>query len=1009
MIGLLRRNILTVGFLFAFLLFYSQQYTEQVFNTDNGLPQNSVKDIIKDKYGFIWLTTENGIVRYDGLNFFVHKNFPLNSQRFTYFYGDPAKDSIFTPGDHGKTVLIHQKFPKVISPVKKSPTIIVKDNINYHLCISNYSYSPSPGVYFFMDFKKGRYLIAQNSFIYEDFCSKSQITLDVKPLYKNDPNAFTIGDVLFYIDRSAKKVKKIEEGKISGSYDLPVVADVRSKVFWNRTNGQGFVLNNDILYRLIFNNGALTLSKLVRLEHISESNLMSIYYDEKYKKLYLGSSTDGLKIVSLTDFTSSKKSTPKSSAVFYAIQPYNDSCVINPAGEIYNRNGFIKSKNFEKNISYFLNFDKYGNIVTRREQTLFVYSKSSDFIHFQSISTGEDTVKDFFFANGKYYVLAVKQKKGNTEFTGTLSIYEDWPFKSLKKKYLFASEPTKVVLTKSGDILVGTIKGLYRISVNHNKIYNLNGKNELSVRDIVHTADGNVWVTTLGKGFYLLKNDLLIKLPGDAEGNLLSPHTLLEDPNGYFWIPTNNGLYKIRESMLLKYVQNRSFKLNYYRYSKEAGFSTNEFNGGSNINGNKLKNGDFVLPSLSGLVFFNPLKVKSYYPAALFIERALVDDKERLFTNILNLSQENRRVELFIDVPYYANPDNIVIEAKVDDDRTNKWLSVGKDRKFILNNLGHGTHFLVVRMLVSDKQEYVFKKIKIIIPPFFYQTLWFKVIIVFLLLFLLYLSVRWRTSFHKKKNRELEAVIRSRTKALSQTVEDLEMTQIKLGKEIEQQKKLIGTITHDITTPLKFIALTSKEALDYDEKNAYRTERILNSIYKSSNQLYNFTKTLKEYADIYSEYRTDETDWYSFYDLVQEKKVLFDEIAANHNTAIINNVDKGLMIQISKNILAAIIHNLMDNSVKYTRSGTITINGSDEQEAVVLEITDTGIGMDDHKIEYYTKLQENIENEKLLLQKYGMGLHLILQLLQMLESKIIIRRNETKGTSFQLILKKTKK
>ncbi len=461
--------------------------------------------------------------------------------------------------------------------------------------------------------------------------------------------------------------------------------------------------------------------------------------------------------------------------------------------------------------------------------------------------------------------------------------------------------------------------------------------------------------------------------------------------------------------MLLKYVQKKIFKLIYYRYSKEAGFNTNEFNGGSNINGNKLKNGDFVFPSLNGLVFFNPLKIKSYYPADIYIERAMVNDKEKTFENTLMLSQENRRVEIFIDVPYYANPDNIVIETKLDDEGAGKWLPIGKDRKLLLSNLGYGTHFLTVRMLASDQQEYVFKKIRIIIPPFFYQTLWFKLITGLVLLFLLYLSVKWRISFHKKKNRELEAVIRLRTKALSQTVEDLEMTQIKLGKEIEQQKKLIGTITHDITTPLKFIALTSKEALDYDETNTYRTERILNSIYKSSNQLYNFTKTLKEYADIYNEYRTDETELYSLYELVEEKKILFDEIAANHNTAIVNKTDEKLMIRIGKNILAVIIHNLMDNAVKYTRNGMITISGTDENGVVMLEIADSGIGMDDQKIEYYTKLQENIENEKLLLQKYGMGLHLVLQLLQMIESKIMIKKNETKGTSFQLILKKSKK
>ena len=35
----------------------------------------------------------------------------------------------------------------------------------------------------------------------------------------------------------------------------------------------------------------------------------------------------------------------------------------------------------------------------------------SDFTDFQSISTGEDTVKDFFFADGKYYVFVQTDKK----------------------------------------------------------------------------------------------------------------------------------------------------------------------------------------------------------------------------------------------------------------------------------------------------------------------------------------------------------------------------------------------------------------------------------------------------------------------------------------------------------------------------------------------------------------------------------------------------------------------
>ena len=57
-----------LSFLFLFFSYfvYCQNFTSKWFNVDNGLTQNSIKDIVKDQYGFIWLTTENGIIRYDG-------------------------------------------------------------------------------------------------------------------------------------------------------------------------------------------------------------------------------------------------------------------------------------------------------------------------------------------------------------------------------------------------------------------------------------------------------------------------------------------------------------------------------------------------------------------------------------------------------------------------------------------------------------------------------------------------------------------------------------------------------------------------------------------------------------------------------------------------------------------------------------------------------------------------------------------------------------------------------
>ncbi|MDQ0593948.1 signal transduction histidine kinase [Chryseobacterium ginsenosidimutans] len=1002
----MKRRVPLLFFLFYFFICYSQEYSIQLYNTDNGLPQNSVKDIIKDKYGFIWLTTENGIVRYDGTHFLVYKNFPFSSQRFTYFYGHPEKDSIYTAGDFEKTVLLHAKFPKVAKPLKNFTTFLTKNKSHYLLYCSNFSYAAT-SVNFYINFKKGRYYLKKNELIYTDFKSKAEENLQIKSIYNNVPRVFAINEVLFHIDPQSKKISKIEKGKITGSYNVPLLTDTRSRILWSQVNNQVFIVNRNTIYTCNYDNGELKISRLLHLNQARDENFVSAYYDKSYKKFYLGSSIGGLQIISLTDFATVTRPPSKPESNFYSLLPFSSSSVITPFGEIYDRKGFIGNKKFEDANSFFLDYDYFGNIITQKANDVMIYQKAS--FYKDTVSIKNFSLKDFFFDQNRYYALFSKLKIGKfPEFKTILTVYKDKSFKYPQKNIYINKEPTKLIKFDEDHILVGTAKALYKVSLKTNKIYNLTGKDELFIRNIIRSKDGVFWIMTLGKGFYMLKNDHLIKMPYDVNNNISSSHTILEDSKGFFWIPTNNGLYKVPETQLLQYAQNRKSKVSYYRFSKDSGFNTNEFNGGSNICGIRLENGEFVLPSLNGLVFFDPLKVTSYYPENIYIERALIDSKEQYFKENLYLKQESNRVDIFIDVPYYSNPDNLVIEAKLSGMPNAKWEPIGKEGKFSISNLGYGNHTFVVKMLVSDKGKFIYKKINIIIPPYFYQTLWFKLFVFSVILLMLYFLVRWRINFLERKNHKLEEIVSSRTKSLSDTVEKLEITKNKLHKEIEQQKKLIGTISHDITTPVKFIAMTAKEVLDKDDFNEQRIKKILNSVYKSSDQLYNFTITLKEYADIYSHYRSDKTELYSLYKLIEEKKILFNEIAEKNNTAIINKVDQSLLIWISKNILSAIIHNLVDNSVKYTQNGSITVESNTEGENIILLITDTGIGMDEKKIEYYTTLQDNIENEKLLLQKYGMGLHLVLQLLQMIEGKIVFTKNRLQGTSFKLILKNKK-
>ena len=52
--------------LFLFTPNAGAQYRFDVWTTDDGLPQNSVNDILQTRDSYIWLATYGGLVRFDG-------------------------------------------------------------------------------------------------------------------------------------------------------------------------------------------------------------------------------------------------------------------------------------------------------------------------------------------------------------------------------------------------------------------------------------------------------------------------------------------------------------------------------------------------------------------------------------------------------------------------------------------------------------------------------------------------------------------------------------------------------------------------------------------------------------------------------------------------------------------------------------------------------------------------------------------------------------------------------
>src|SRR5262245_7148657 len=101
-----RPGLCVLLFLFA-STHAAPRYRFDRWTTDNGLPQNTVTTILQTRDGYLWLTTRDGLVRFDGIRFTVFdkgNTKGINSTRFSVLFEDRAGNLWAGTQDGGVTM-----------------------------------------------------------------------------------------------------------------------------------------------------------------------------------------------------------------------------------------------------------------------------------------------------------------------------------------------------------------------------------------------------------------------------------------------------------------------------------------------------------------------------------------------------------------------------------------------------------------------------------------------------------------------------------------------------------------------------------------------------------------------------------------------------------------------------------------------------------------------------------------------------------------------------------------
>jgi signal transduction histidine kinase len=227
-----------------------------------------------------------------------------------------------------------------------------------------------------------------------------------------------------------------------------------------------------------------------------------------------------------------------------------------------------------------------------------------------------------------------------------------------------------------------------------------------------------------------------------------------------------------------------------------------------------------------------------------------------------------------------------------------------------------------------------------------------------------------------------------------------ELKAVNAGKD-----KLISVISHDLRSPATSI-VSSAELLKshIDELTKEEIGRLSGIILKSSGRLLDQLNDLLLWVKAQTVKELFRPVNLHLQDTFIKVRKLLEENILQKEIELINKIDDDHCVKADQVMLYSVIQNLLSNSIKFTpRGGKITVGSEEENEWIVLKITDTGVGMtEEQKAELFTGKASTSGTEKEA--GSGLGLSLTKDFIEKHGGTVSVDSSPGKGTTFSVRL-----
>jgi signal transduction histidine kinase len=998
---------------------FSQQknFVASYYTTENGLPSNGIKGLQWDEQsGFLWIATEAGVSRFNGLDFknFTNENTPfIEAERMLYivknnkgkiYASDQSGNMLYVKNnklfpyrgtrnakqqsyDKGFTIAVSDTFFDDSSPYKGSkPITLLYDfslptsDTSTFIIYSNKIYSFRMGMEDAISYRDSN-LFARTGFKLKEKCFFVSEDLIIHEL-NDDPSL-------------NKPVNLVNEDGSRFKY-----LDKRARIYWINGMTYPVLINKNQAWILSLSGNNISARQICD-EIPTDALIEYVQYSPEKKLLFIGTESKGI-IVVRQDRVDAMKSISKGfneRNAYYSQIELNNGNVLTNEGHIIGNNSSSPTIPIKGKFDYFISSTNDSTLWYSQYDT----SAGNAYLHSYNHKTGQTKVY-YKIPGGE--TIAKEMKDGKIMLVTAFGI--GWLMgDSIQYLYkhpqiTYNSSTYSIEEIEPGIVLLATCSGILKFNTNNNKIDTLLKSVGSCIRSTWKYKD-YIFFGSYGKGFFVWKNGILKAMPLDKKKYLLYSHCFMPDDDGFLWISTNRGLFKTKIDELVNAYEKNSSELYYHYLGKNDGMDMIEMNGGCTPCALQLKNKTLSFPTMDGLLWVDPKKAKPILPdGEIFIDAIIADSIQHNpgQPNSFILPPTTNDITVRLTFAAWCNKENIYLEYQLND--TLHWQPVNTDVDAVvhLSNLSPGNYLLRFRKLNGfGINNYSYKTIRFNITTPWYKTWWFDILIVLGAGGLVLLYVNLRTRQLKLNQQRLEKQVSEKTKELLAKNEVLE-------KNDSIKTRLISIISHDIVTPLKFLTAAGKNLIE--KRNVMPDElqkETLTEMANTSQELQMLSTNILNWIKYQNENRRPARENFNIHEIVKQVMGILKSLARQKHLVLKNSVAPELTMYQYYEPLKILVYNLLTNAINFSEKGEILIGAEKENGFVKIWVKDHGVGMTPEQIQHITADEIIITSANVDKRKgHGLGYLIIKDLLKMTGGTLHIQSEKGRGTTISITL-----